>query len=87
MEWVPFLISLAISGLIVGALARLILPGPETLGIFGTILAGLGGSLVGGFIGRALFGPTGWLPSLLFAVGGAVLLILPFRAFRTRVHY
>jgi uncharacterized membrane protein YeaQ/YmgE (transglycosylase-associated protein family) len=87
MEWIPFLLSIAISGLIIGALARLVLPGPEAMGIFGTILAGIGGSLIGGFIGRLLFGPTGWLISLLFAVGGAVLLILPFRAYRSRASY
>lgn len=84
MEWIPFLIGLAISGLIVGALARLILPGPETIGVLGTILAGLGGAFIGGVVGRLLFGATGWFLSFVLAVAGAVLLILPFCAYRYR---
>ena len=79
-NWLLFLLVLALFGLVVGGLARLVLPGPETIGILGTILAGIGGSLLGGFIGRLLFGDTNWLGSLVLAVAGAVLLILPFRA-------
>lgn len=82
MEWVWFIIVLALFGLIVGGLARLVLPGPEALGALGTILAGIGGSLIGGIVGRLLFGDTNWLGSLLLAVGGAVVLILPFRTRR-----
>ncbi len=80
MEWVVFLLFLALFGLVVGGLARLVLPGPETVGVLGTILAGIGGSLLGGIVGRLLFGDTNWLGSLVLAVAGAVLLILPFRA-------
>lgn len=80
MEWVVFLLLLALSGLIIGGLARLVLPGRETIGVLGTILAGIGGSLIGGIVGRLLFGDTNWLGSLLLAVAGAILLILPFRA-------
>jgi uncharacterized membrane protein YeaQ/YmgE (transglycosylase-associated protein family) len=86
MDWVVFLIVLAVSGLIIGGLARLVLPGPESIGVLGTILAGIGGSLIGGFIGRLLFGDTNWLGALLLAVAGAVLLILPFRMPRRVVH-
>ena len=42
------IIVLAIEGLIVGALARLALPGPDPMGIFATIMLGLGGSFLGG---------------------------------------
>ncbi|MFP5371855.1 MAG: GlsB/YeaQ/YmgE family stress response membrane protein [Actinomycetes bacterium] len=77
-----FLLALALSGLTVGGLARLVVPGPETLGVFGTILAGLAGSFVGGLVGRALFGETGWLASLLLAVAGAALFVLPFNVRR-----
>ncbi len=80
MEWVVFLLLLALFGLVIGGLARLVLPGPETVGVLGTILAGIGGSLLGGIVGRLLFGDTNWLGSLVLAVAGAVLLILPFRA-------
>ncbi len=79
MEWVVFFLVLALFGLIIGGLARLVLPGPEAIGVLGTILAGIGGSLIGGLIGRLLFGDTNWLGALLLAVAGAVLLILPFR--------
>jgi uncharacterized membrane protein YeaQ/YmgE (transglycosylase-associated protein family) len=43
-----FLILVAIVGLIVGALARLLLPGPDPMGIGGTILVGLAGSFIAG---------------------------------------
>jgi len=48
MGLVLYLILLAIVGLIVGALARLLLPGPDPMGIGGTILIGLAGSLIAG---------------------------------------
>lgn len=85
MDWLVFVLALAVSGLIIGGLARLLLPGPEDLGLLGTIAAGLAGSFLGGLVGRALFGATSWLGSLLLAVGGAVLLVLPFRLRRRRV--
>ncbi len=86
MEWVVFILVLAAFGLVIGALARLVLPGREAIGVLGTILAGLGGSLVGGIIGRILFGDTNWLGSLILAVLGAVLLLLRFRRQRRAVH-
>ena len=78
MEWIWMILMLAITGLIVGALARLVVPGGDTLGVLGTVLAGLGGSLIGGLVGRALFGPLEWWAALLFAVAGAALLVIPF---------
>ncbi len=78
-NWLLFLLVLAGSGLFIGSLARLLLPGPESLGVLGTMLAGLGGSLIGGVIGRLLFGDTNWLGSLALAVAGAIVVILPFR--------
>lgn len=50
-----FILLLVISGLIVGALGRLAIPGRNPMSIPMTILVGIGGSLLGGFIGRALF--------------------------------
>jgi uncharacterized membrane protein YeaQ/YmgE (transglycosylase-associated protein family) len=47
---IGFIIMLLIVGLIVGALARLLMPGRDPIGIFGTILLGIVGSLVGGFL-------------------------------------
>jgi uncharacterized membrane protein YeaQ/YmgE (transglycosylase-associated protein family) len=51
-----YLILLAISGLIIGGLARLALPGPDPMGIGMTILVGLAGSFVGGLLVWAIFG-------------------------------
>ena len=63
-------------GLIVGALARFVLPGEQKMGWILTILLGIGGSMLAGFIGGALgwYQPgqgAGWIASVL----GAVLLL------------
>ena len=70
--------SWIIMGLIVGVLAKFIMPGDDPGGIFVTILIGIAGGVVGGYIGTALgFGPVSGLniPSLLLAIGGAVVLL------------
>lgn len=53
-----FIIVLAFIGLIVGAVARVLVPGNGPMGIGATIGAGIVGAFVGGFIGRLLFGPN-----------------------------
>jgi uncharacterized membrane protein YeaQ/YmgE (transglycosylase-associated protein family) len=61
-------IGLIITGLIVGALARLIIPGRQAMGILMTILVGIAGSLLGGFVGQALFGrPGGFILAVVCA--------------------
>ena len=67
-------------GLIVGALAKLLMPGRDPGGIIVTMAIGIAGSLTGGFVGRALgwYGPNdgaGFFMSLL----GAVLLLWLYR--------
>jgi uncharacterized membrane protein YeaQ/YmgE (transglycosylase-associated protein family) len=62
-----FIILLILTGLIVGALGRLALPGPDPMSIGQTILVGIGGSLLAGIIGRLLFGDRG---------GGFILAVL-----------
>jgi uncharacterized membrane protein YeaQ/YmgE (transglycosylase-associated protein family) len=74
---ITFLIVLAISGLVIGALARLALPGPDPMGVFATILLGLAGSFVGGLAGLAIGRRAGFLLSLL----GAILLLYLHRRF------
>jgi uncharacterized membrane protein YeaQ/YmgE (transglycosylase-associated protein family) len=69
-----FVLALLVSGLIVGALGRLIVPGRQDMGCLATALCGIGGSLVGGLIGRALFGRN-YTPGLIMSVLGAALLI------------
>lgn len=48
MSLIVFLILLVLVGLLVGALARLLLPGPDPMGVGGTILLGLAGSFIAG---------------------------------------
>ena len=74
MGILAFLIILAISGLIIGALARLALPGPDPMGIPATIGLGLGGSFLGGIVGYLLFGKR-YGGSLLLAVAGSALIV------------
>jgi uncharacterized membrane protein YeaQ/YmgE (transglycosylase-associated protein family) len=78
MGLLVYLVVLAISGLFVGALARLALPGPDPMPWYATIGLGLGGSLIGGIIARVLLGTAG---GLIFAFLGAVLLLYLYRRF------
>ena len=71
-----------IMGLIVGVLAKFFMPGRDPGGIVVTILLGIGGAFVGGYLGSILgLGTvTGFnLGSLLLATGGAILLLLVYR--------
>lgn len=84
-----FVIVLAFIGLIVGAVARVLVPGPTSMGILATIGAGIAGALIGGFIGRLLFGPnltSGWsfVLSVLAAVGVVWLVSGRPRTYRYR---
>jgi uncharacterized membrane protein YeaQ/YmgE (transglycosylase-associated protein family) len=72
-------------GLIVGAVAKLLMPGNDPGGIIVTMLLGIVGAVVGGWIGRALgfYGPNdpaGFLMSLV----GAVALLALYRSFAGR---
>ncbi len=49
------IISILIFGLIIGALARLLVPGHNPMGLFMTALVGIGGALLGGFIARLIW--------------------------------
>ncbi|HEX2053845.1 MAG TPA: GlsB/YeaQ/YmgE family stress response membrane protein [Actinomycetota bacterium] len=78
MELIWFILTLLVTGLIAGGLARLILPGREKLGVLGTSLVSVAGAFLGGFVGRLLLGSLEWRTSLLFAVAGAIVLLIPF---------
>lgn len=56
MDVIVFIISVLISGLIVGALGRLAIPGPNPMSIGMTILVGIGGALLGGLVAAAIGG-------------------------------
>ena len=73
LSWIVF-------GLVVGIIAKLLMPGRDPGGFFVTILLGIAGALLGGFVGRAMgfYGPNepaGWLMS----IGGAILLLVIYR--------
>ena len=80
-----------ILGLIAGLIAKAIMPGKDPGGFIITALIGIVGSIIGGFIGRALFGygrasagagdisEPGFLMSLVLAVVGAIVLLAVYR--------
>ena len=77
LGWIVF-------GLIVGVIAKLLMPGPDPGGMILTILLGIAGALIGGFLGRAigLYGPndaTGMIMSVL----GAIVLLFAYRKLST----
>ncbi len=75
------LLFLALWGLVVGALARLALPGPDPMGILPTIGLGLAGSFVGGLVAGLLWArPAGFV----FSVLGSVALLYLHRRFVQR---
>ncbi|UCE55125.1 MAG: GlsB/YeaQ/YmgE family stress response membrane protein [Desulfobacterales bacterium] len=78
-------LSWIILGLIVGIIAKFVIPGKDPGGIFITIILGIAGAFVGGFIGSALGlgSVTGFdIRSLLIAVGGSILLLIVYRAIK-----
>lgn len=69
-------------GLVAGALAKWIMPGPDPSGWIVTILIGIVGAVIGGFVGGALGlgGVTGFnIGSILIAVLGSVILLFAYR--------
>lgn len=79
------ILSWIVMGLIVGVLAKFIMPGTGPGGIIATIILGIVGALVGGFIGTALGlgSVTGFnVVSFLLAVAGAIILMILYRFIR-----
>jgi len=83
------LLYLVVVGLIAGFVARLLVPGRDSMGILGTLLLGVVGSYIGGFLGYVLFGkdvnegalqPSGIIGSII----GAVIALLVYRAISRR---
>jgi uncharacterized membrane protein YeaQ/YmgE (transglycosylase-associated protein family) len=75
---IGFILFLVLFGLVVGALARLALPGPDPMGIFATIGLGLAGSFLGGILAHIFLGTGG---GIIFAVLAATLLLYLYRRF------
>lgn len=79
------LIATALFGLIVGIIAKLVMPGKDPGGIIVTILLGIAGAFVGSFVGRAL----GWYAAgegagFIMATLGAILLLFVYRKLTVR---
>jgi uncharacterized membrane protein YeaQ/YmgE (transglycosylase-associated protein family) len=71
-------------GLIVGIVAKLLMPGKDPGGFVITIVLGIVGALVGGFLGRALgLYEPGEAAGFLMSVGGAILVLFIYRRFAT----
>ena len=70
---IGYLFALVVTGLIVGALGRLAIPGPNPMSIGATILVGLGGAFLGGLVGGLLFGRNGG--GIILGVLGAALIV------------
>ena len=74
-------------GLLAGALAKWIMPGKDLGGVFVTILIGMAGAVIGGFIASAigLGTVTGFnIGSLVIALGGSLLLLFIFRQIKKK---
>ena len=75
------IIGLIVIGLIAGFIARAIVPGRQSMSVLQTILLGIVGSFVGGFLDRILFGsgdglvqPSSWIGSII----GAIIVLLVY---------
>lgn len=65
------LVTLIVVGLVIGVIARLLMPGRDPIGIVGTILVGIVGAVVGGYAWAALFGDTEgmeWIGGIIAAM-------------------
>jgi uncharacterized membrane protein YeaQ/YmgE (transglycosylase-associated protein family) len=70
MSFIVYLIVLCLIGLVIGAFARLALPGKDPMSIWQTIAIGIGGSLLAGIVSAALFNRgAGFLLSVIFSAG------------------
>ena len=81
------ILSWILMGLIAGLLAKFIMPGKDPGGIIITILLGIGGALIGGFIASRLGigSVTGLnLKSILISIGGAVLILIIYHLLRKK---
>jgi uncharacterized membrane protein YeaQ/YmgE (transglycosylase-associated protein family) len=83
---VATIIAMLVIGLIVGAVARFLLPGRDPMGCLGTAVLGVAGSFVGGFLADLLFGRTSSATlhpaGLVGSIAGSIVLLLILRVVR-----
>lgn len=82
------IIAWIVFGLIVGIVAKFLMPGRDPGGFFVTILLGIVGAIVGGFLGRAVgwYGPEDPV-GFLMAVLGAIVLLIGYRLIARRTRH
>ena len=74
---VATIVWIVIAGFIVGAIARLLVPGRDPVGFLGTLVIGVGGGFLGFWIGRLIVGArSAHQNPWLWAIAGAVVLVL-----------
>ncbi len=80
MGWLGTIIGLVIIGLVAGFIARAVVPGRQAMSVGRTIILGVVGSFVGGFLGRLIFHhrggfvqPSSWIGSI---IGAIIVLII-----------
>ncbi len=78
------LVWIAVIGLVVGLIARFLMPGKDPMGLLMTMVLGIAGSFVGTFLGRMLFGRTHYSAGFIMSVIGAVLLLWLYRMISKR---
>ncbi|HVU61102.1 MAG TPA: hypothetical protein VG899_06530 [Mycobacteriales bacterium] len=75
------MVSIAVSGIVLGGLARLIIPGRQNIGVIATIVAGWAGSIIGGLIAVGALGRHGhWIGRILIELGVSAVAVLAFSA-------
>ncbi len=82
MELLGFILWAVISGLIIGGLGRLVIPGPNPMSIGMTILIGIGGAFIGGIIGALLGLPTLLVIILEVAAAAGIVYFMQRRPIR-----
>jgi uncharacterized membrane protein YeaQ/YmgE (transglycosylase-associated protein family) len=75
---------LIVVGLIAGALAKWVMPGPDPGGIIVTILIGIAGAFVGGYLARLVGIAGGPIMTIIIATLGAILLLVIYRLITRR---
>jgi uncharacterized membrane protein YeaQ/YmgE (transglycosylase-associated protein family) len=78
------IIGLAIFGLIVGLIARLLMPGRDPMGLIMTSILGIAGSFVGSYIGRTFLGKGPYYNKWLMAILGSLVLLFLYRVLFAR---
>ena len=78
------LIGQILFGLVVGVIAKLLMPGRDPGGVVVTAIIGMAGALIGTLIGRVLWGGAGYSAGWITSILGAVLLLWAYRAIARR---